>query len=135
MHILYDSERSEFVTKSLENVIHLLNLQSYSGWEAANKALKHYMKFLDHEVLAEDVQALIDLVGPSLSYAQHIADEKYVHEIEYWANDLYRDGNIDVCEHMGCSMCWGPDSPEVIANQELRERAKRKKQRGKADIS
>jgi len=127
MHVLYDSERSEFVTKSLENVIHILNLKSESGWEAADKAVKHYATLLDHDVFAEDVQALIDLVGPSLSYAQHIADEKYVQEIEYWANDLYRDANIDVFEHMGCSMCWGPDSPEVIAQAELRERAERKK--------
>jgi hypothetical protein len=26
-------------------------------------------------------------------------------------------------------MCWGPDSPEVIAQAELRERAERKKLR------
>ncbi len=127
MHVLYDAERSEFVTKSLENVIHILNLKSESGWEAANKAVKHYSTLLDNDVFADDVQVLIDLVGPSLSYAQHIADEKYVHEIEYWANDLYRDANIDVFEHMSCQMCWGPNSPEVIANEELRKRAERKK--------
>jgi hypothetical protein len=127
MHVRFDSERSEFVTKSLENVIHILNLKSNSGWEAANKAVNHYATLLDHDVFADDVQALIDLVGPSLSYAQHIADEKYVQEIEYWANDLYRDGSIDVFEHMGCQMCWGPNSPEVIVNEELRKRAERKK--------
>jgi hypothetical protein len=46
-----------------------------------------------------------------------------------WANDLYRDQLIDQFEHMSCQMCWGPDSPEVIANEELRERAERKKNR------
>ncbi len=127
MHVLYDSERSEYVTKSFENVIHVLNLESERAWEAANRAVNHYATLLDHDVLGEDVQTLINLVGPSLSYAQHIADEKYVQEIDYWANDLYRDQNIDVFEHMGCSMCWGPDAPEVIAQAELRERAKRKK--------
>jgi hypothetical protein len=129
MHVRFDSERSEFVTKSLENVIHILNLKSNSGWEAGNRAVNHYVTLVDHDVFADDVQTLIELVGPSLSYAQHIADEDYVQEIEYWANDLYRDGNIDVFEHMGCSMCWGPDSPEVIAQEELRKRAERKKKK------
>jgi hypothetical protein len=52
---------------------------------------------------------------------------------DYWANDLYRDQLIDQFEHMGCQMCWGPNSPEVIAQEELRERAARKKAKAKEE--
>lgn len=127
IHVLYDATRDKFVTDSLENVIHILNLKSESAWDAAYRAVNHYATLLEHDVLGHDVQALIDLVGPSISYAQYISDMEYVPDIEYWANDLYRNKTIDYFEHMSCNLCWSPDSPEVIANEELRARAERKK--------
>jgi len=133
IHVLYDAKRDKYVTDSLENVIHILNLKSESGWDAAYRAVNHYSTLLDHDVLADDVQELINLVGPSLSYAQQINDLEYVRDIEYWANGLYRNKTIDVFEHMSCQMCWGPNSPEVIANEELRERAARKKAKAKEE--
>ena len=50
MHILYDPERDKFVEKSLENVIHILNLKSASGWQVADRAVTHYSTLLDHAV-------------------------------------------------------------------------------------
>jgi hypothetical protein len=127
MHILYDAERDEFVEKSLENVIHILNLKSVSGWQVADRAVTHYSTLLDHAVFDKEFQDLIDLIGPSVAYAEYTGSEDFDSIPDYWANELYRDGNIDVFEHMGCSMCWGPDSLEVIAQEELRQRAARKK--------
>ena len=129
MHILYDAERDKFVEKSLENVIHILNLKSVSGWQVADRAVTHYSTLLDHAVFDKEFQDLIDLIGPSVAYAEYTGSEDFDSIPDYWANELYRDGNIDVFEHMDCSMCWGPDSPEVIAQAELRERAERKKKK------
>jgi hypothetical protein len=129
MHVLYDVERSKFVMDSLENVIHILNLKSVAGWEVANRSVTHYATLLEHAVLDKEFQDLIDLVGPSVSYAEYTGSEEFDSIPDYWANDLYRDQLIDQFEHMGCQMCWGPNSPEVIAQAELRARAERKKQR------
>jgi hypothetical protein len=127
MHVLHDSERSKFVTQSLENVIHVLNLKSVSGWEAADRAVKHYASLVDHAVMDQEFQDLVDLVGPSVAYAEYTESDEFDSIPDYWANELYRDELIDQFEHMGCTMCWGPDSPEVIAQAGLRERAARRK--------
>jgi len=127
IHVLYDAQRSKFFTQSLENVIHLLNLKSISGWEVADRAVKHYESLLDHAVLDREFQDLIDIIGPSVAYAEYTSNDEFDSIPEYWANDLYRDQLIDQFEHMGCSMCWGPDSPEVISQTELRARTERKK--------
>ena len=127
MHVLYDSDSDEFVQKSFENLIHVLIMKSTSGYKVATSALEHYVTLLNHEVLDKEFQKLVDLIGPSLNYADYTGGDEFESIPDYWANDLYRDQLIDQFEHMGCQMCWGPNSPEVIANEELRERAARKK--------
>lgn len=127
MHILYDADSDDFVQKSFENVIHVLIMKTASGYKVAKAALDHYVTLLDHVVLDKEFQTLVDLIGPSLHYADYTGSDEFDSFPDYWANDLYRDEMIDQFEHMGCQMCWGPNSPEVIAQAELRERAKRKK--------
>jgi hypothetical protein len=134
LHVLYDTERSKFVTQSLENVIHVLNLKSTSGWQVADRAVTHYSTLLDHAIFDKEFQDLIDLIGPSLAYAEYTGSEDFDSIPDYWANDLYRDELSDQFEHMRCGMCWGPNSPEVVANEELRARADRKKQKKAEEI-
>jgi hypothetical protein len=126
-HILYDTEPDEFVQKSLENLTHILTMKSVSGYKVADAAVNHYATLLDHPVYDREFQTLIDLIGPSIAYSDYTGSDDFDGIPQYWANDLYRDQLIDQFEHMGCGMCWGPDSPETIANKELRERAERKK--------
>ena len=133
MHVLYDSDSDEFVQKSFENLIHVLIMKSTSGYKVATSALEHYVTLLDHEVLDKEFQKLVDLIGPSLNYADYTGSDEFDSIPDYWANDLYRDQLIDQFEHMGCQMCWGPNSPEVIAQEELRERAARKKAKAKEE--
>jgi len=126
-HILYDTEPDDFVQKSFENLTHILTMKSVSGYKVADAAVNHYATLLDHPVYDREFQTLIDLIGPSLAYSDYSGSDDFDGIPQYWANDLYRDQLIDQFEHMGCQMCWGPDSPETIANKELRERAERKK--------
>ena len=126
-HILYDTEPDDFVQKSFENLTHILTMKSVSGYKVADAAVNHYATLLDHPVYDREFQTLIDLIGPSLAYSDYTGSDDFDGIPQYWANDLYRDQLIDQFEHVGCEMCWGPDSPETIANKELRERAERKK--------
>ena len=126
-HILYDTEPDDFVQKSFENLTHILTMKSVSGYKVADAAVNHYATLLDHPVYDREFQTLIDLIGPSIAYSDYTGSDDFDGIPQYWANDLYRDQLIDQFEHMGCEMCWGPDSPETIANKELRERAERKK--------
>jgi hypothetical protein len=127
MHILYRPDSDEYIEKSLENLIHILVMKSTSGYKVADAAVNHYATLLDHPVYDREFQTLIDLIGPSIAYSDYSGSDDFDGIPQYWANDLYRDQLIDQFEHMGCEMCWGPDSPETIANKELRKRAERKK--------
>ena len=130
-HTLYDANPDKFVKESFENVIHILNLKTNAGWNTANDALIEFEKHLTGEYLADEYQDLIDHIGPSLEYVYSTSDEDFVGPPDNWANDLYRDQLIDQFEHMSCQMCWGPNSPEVIANKEIKEREARKKNKSK----
>jgi hypothetical protein len=127
MHILYDTERDKFVEKSLENVIHILNLKSVSGWQVADRAVTHYSTLLDHPVFDKEFQDLVDLIGPSVAYAEYTFSEDFDSTPQYWANDLYRDYQTDGLWHYGCGLCYGPNSPEAAAISEIMELEKRKK--------
>ncbi len=127
LHVLADASPSKFIIQSFENVIHILNMKSVGGWEVAQRAVENYSKMVDHEVLGDEFQSLVDLIGPSVAYAEYTQSEDFDSVPEYWANDLYRDQVIDVFDHMSCELCWSPGSPEVIANEEIRAQKERKK--------
>jgi hypothetical protein len=127
MHILYYTDRNEYVVKSFENLIHVLIMKSTSGYKVAEAAVSHYSTLLDHPIYEREFHDLIDLIGPSIAYCDYTGSDEFDGIPDYWGNDLYKNQTIDVFEHTGCLMCWGPNSPETIANKELRERADRKK--------
>jgi hypothetical protein len=127
IHVLYDADRSKLVMQSLENVIHILNLKSGVACAIAEKAEQYYATLLDHAVFDSEFQELINIIGPSVAYANYTESDDFDSIPQYWANDLYPKGIIDQFEHMDCMMCWGPGSPETIAQEEIRERAERVK--------
>jgi hypothetical protein len=42
----------------------------------ATSALEHYVTLLDHEVLDKEFQKLVDLIGPSLNYADYTGSDE-----------------------------------------------------------
>ncbi len=125
-HICADATPDQTIIKSFENVIHVLILKSSYGHKIADRYLKEWQRHtsdLDGSVFQE----LIDVVGPSLGYLDYIASPDFDGIPDMWANDLYRGKRIFDFEHMSCDLCWGPNSPEVIANEEIRAQEERKK--------
>lgn len=118
-HITSDFDPDPVIIKSFENVLHVLILKTGPGYEICKKYLSTLIplsKDLDGSVFQE----LIDIIGPSISYSDYVCSEDFDSVPEYWANDLYRGKTISDFEHMSCDLCWGPNSPEVIANREIK---------------
>jgi hypothetical protein len=129
LHVLSDFSPDKTFMQSLESLIHVLNMRTVNGWEVAERAVEHYSTLVDHEVVGEEFQSLVDLIGPSVAYVEYIGTEDFDSVPQYWANDLYRDYRTDGLEHLGCELCWGPNSPETIAISEIEELEKRKKKK------
>ena len=102
-------------------------MRSVNGWKVAERAVDHYATLVDHEVMGDEFQSLVDLIGPSVAYTEYTGTEDFASIPQYWANDLFRDYKTDGHEHLSCELCWGPNSPETIASLEIEELEKRKK--------
>lgn len=127
-HVCADADLDQTIINSFENVIHVLILRSGPAYKIASDHVDRWSlgtKDLDGSVFQE----LVDIVGPSVGYLDYISNEDYDGIPDLWANDLYRGKTISDFEHMSCDLCWGPNSPEVIANKEIKEREERKKQK------
>lgn len=131
-HICADAYPDQTIIKSLENVIHVLAVKTIEGQRTAERYYEIYKPMVD-DLDGSIFQDLIDIIGPILAYIEYISDEDYDAMPDYWANDLYRGKQISDFEHMSCDLCWGPNSPEVVAMREIKEREARKKQLRKAD--
>jgi hypothetical protein len=131
-HICADANPDQIIIKSFENVIHVLAVKTVAGQEVAEKNYERYLLGV-HDFDGSLFQDLVDIIGPTLGYIEYISHEDYDGIPDYWANDLYRGKRISDLEHMSCDLCWGPNSPEVIANREIKEREERKKQKGKKE--
>ena len=129
-HICADVNEDQIVIKSFENVIHILCLKSYKAYEVADRSVNSYAKLTD-DLDGSVFQDLIDVIGPCTAYRDYVSSEDFDEIPDYWANDLYRGIEIDHFEHMGCDLCWGPNSPENIALKEIREEQARKAPRSK----
>jgi hypothetical protein len=121
-HICADVFLNQRIIKSFENVIHLLCLKSFKASEVAQRSVDSYTKLVNDADLDGSVfQDLIDTIGPSLAYREYVSSEDFDEIPQYWANDLYEGVVFDGFEHMGCELCWGPDSPETIASKLIRQ--------------
>lgn len=119
-HWTSNSENDEVTVQSLQNVIHILIMSTMGGYEVAERRANAYTKQFD-ELDGSLFKELFDLIGPSLDYCEYTGSEDFEGLPSYWANDLYRNKRISDFEHMNCHLCWGPDSPEVLANAKIRE--------------
>ena len=129
LHVLSDFSPDKTYMQSLESLIHVLNMRSVNGWKVAERAVEHYATLVDHEVMGDEFQSLVDLIGPSVAYTEYTGTEDFDSIPQFWANDLFRDYRTDGHEHLSCELCWGPNSPEVIAIAEIEELEKRKKKK------
>jgi hypothetical protein len=127
LHVLSDFSPDKTYMQSLESLIHVLNMRSVNGWKVAERAVEHYATLVDHEVMGDEFQSLVDLIGPSVAYTEYTGTEDFDSIPQFWANDLFRDYRTDGHEHLSCELCWGPNSPETIASLEIEELEKRKK--------
>jgi hypothetical protein len=125
LHVLSDVSPDKIYMQSLESLIHVLNMKSDSGWKVADRAVKQYASLVNDEVFGAEFQSLVDLIGPSVDYAEYTFSEQFDSIPQYWANDLYRDYQTDGLWHYGCGLCYGPNSPEVVAILEIEELEKR----------
>jgi hypothetical protein len=132
-HICADAYPDQTIIKSFENVIHVLALKTVAGEEVAKENYERYKLGVD-DLDGSVFQDLVDILGPTLAYVEYVSDEDYDAMPDYWGNDLYRGKRISDFEHMSCDLCWGPNSPEVIANREIKEREERKKLRAQPPL-
>lgn len=87
IHIIADEARDPIVIKSLENVIHILNLNYNEAWHVANRASEKFAKSAEDGEFQEEFQEMVNIVGPSLAYATDVFQEDFTEEVQYWAND------------------------------------------------
>jgi len=131
-HIAADAYPDQIIMKSFENVIHVLAVKTVEGQQTVERYYESYKPLVD-DLDGSIFQDLINILGPTLAYIEYISDEDYDAMPDYWGNDLYRGKRISDFEHMSCDLCWGPNSPEVLANIEIKEREERKKKLSKAE--
>jgi hypothetical protein len=137
MHVLEGVDRDFDFESSMENLIHILCRRSNAAWQIASDCVDRFYSQLSNSkeweehlgdvgypYFINEYQSLIDLVGPTVYYTEglRIGTIEPQGEDPDWANSFFLENAIDDWDHMSCKLCWSNDSPEVVANAELRAR-------------